>query len=58
MKLINTSIEDEIMVQRAALEKAMKDVRKKMNDEKERRETLAMGMKADLERIQIIRSEI
>jgi len=29
-----------------------------MNDEKERRETLAMGMKADLERIQIIRSEI
>ena len=58
MKLINVSIEEEITAQRAALEKAMEDVRKKMNDEKERRENLAIDMKADLERIQMIRSEI
>ena len=41
-----------------ALEKAMEDVRKKMTDEKERKENLAIDIKADLERIQIIRSEI
>ena len=58
IKLVNTSIEDEITAQRAALEKAMEDARKKMNDEKERREALAMDMRADLERIQRIRSEI
>lgn len=58
IKLINTSIEDEILTQRTALEKAMEDVRKKMNDEKERKENLAIDIKADLERIQIIRSEI
>ena len=58
LQLINTSIEGEIEAQRAALEKAMEDVRKKMSDEKERRENLALDVKADLERIQIIRSEI
>ena len=58
IKLINTSIEDEILTQRTALEKAMEDVRKKMTDEKERKENLAIDIKADLERIQIIRSEI
>lgn len=58
IKLINTSIEDEILTQRTALEKAMEDVRKKMSDEKERKEKLASDVKADLERIQIIRSEI
>lgn len=58
IKLINTSIEDEIATQRAALEKAMEDVRRKMSDEKERRENLAVDIKADLERIQMIRSEV
>lgn len=58
LQLINTSIEGEIEAQRAALEKAMEDVRRKMSDEKERRENLALDIKADLERIQIIRSEI
>lgn len=58
IKLINTSIQDEIVSQRTALEKAIEDVRKKMTDEKERKENLAIDIKADLERIQIIRSEI
>ena len=58
IKLINTSIEDEIMIQRTSLEKAMEDVCKKITDEKERKENLAIDIKADLERIQIIRSEI
>lgn len=58
IKLINTSIEDEILTQRTALEKAMEDVRKKMTDEKERKENLTIDIKADLEKIQIIRSEI
>lgn len=58
IKLINTSIEDEILTQRTALEKAMEDVRKKITDEKERKENLAIDIKADLKRIQIIRSEI
>lgn len=58
LKLINTSIEDEIAAQRSALEKAMDDVRKKISDEKGRKENLAIDIKADLERIQIIRSEV
>lgn len=58
LKLINTSIEDEITSQRNALEKAMADVRQKMNDERERKENLVVDIKEDLERIQLIRSEI
>lgn len=55
---INTSIEDEIMKQRATLEKAMGDVRKKLADEKEQKKNMAVDINAALERIQIIRSEI
>ena len=58
IKLINTSIEDEILTQRKALEKAIEDVRNKMNDEKARKENLAIVIKADLERIQVIRRDI
>lgn len=58
IKLINNSIEEEIIVQRSTLEKAMEDVRKRMTDEKERKENLAIDIKADLEKIEIIRSEI
>lgn len=58
IKLINTSIEGEILTQRTALEKAMEDVRKKMTDEKERRENLVIDINADLERLQTLRSEI
>ena len=58
IKLINTSIEEEIMTQRKALEKAMEDVHKKMGDEKEKKENLAINIKADLETISCLRSSL
>lgn len=51
LKLINTSIEDEITTQRNALEKALEDVRKKISDEKELKEKTAADIKADLTKI-------
>ena len=56
--MINTSIEDEIKAQRDSLEKALEDIREKMADEKEKRENLGIDIRADLERIQVIRSSI
>lgn len=58
LKLINTSVEDEISAQRAALEKAMDDVRKKMSDEKERKEKLVIDIEADLEKISVLRNSL
>lgn len=58
LKLINTSIEEEVAAQRTALEKAIEDVRRKMADEKERKENLEIDITADLDRIQAIRNEI
>ncbi|MEG2653589.1 MAG: hypothetical protein RSA17_08420, partial [Ruthenibacterium sp.] len=58
IKLVNTSIEDEIAAQRTVLEQAMGDVRARMMDEKERKESLAVDMKADLERIDAIREAL
>lgn len=55
IRLINTSIEDEIKSQKETLEKAMADVRGQINDEKEKKENLAIDIKADLERIGEIR---
>lgn len=55
IKLVNTSIEDEIKTQRDTLEKAMADVREQMNEEKAKKENLAIDIKADLERIGEIR---
>lgn len=58
IQLVNTSIEEEITTQRTALEKAIDDVRKKMSDEKERKENLLIDIKEDLEKLQMIKSEI
>lgn len=58
IKLINTSIEDEIKLQREILEKAMKDVRDKINDEKEKKENLVINIKADLDKISEIRCSL
>lgn len=55
IKLVNTSIEDEIKTQRDTLEKAMADVRGQINDEKVKKENMAIDIKADLERIGEIR---
>ena len=58
IKLINTSIEDEILNQRTTLEKALEDVRRKLTDEKERKENLAIDIKNDLEKIIYIRNSL
>lgn len=49
--LVNTSIEEEIKGQKDMLEKAMADVRDRINDEKARKENLESDIMADLERI-------
>ena len=51
IRLVNISIEDELKNQRDTLEKAMADVRTKMNEEREHKENLEADIKMDLERI-------
>ena len=55
IKLVNTSIEEKLTNQRNTLEKAMTDLRQQMNDEKAKRESFAIGIKEDLERIEEIK---
>lgn len=56
IKLINTNIEEELQSQKKTLEKAMADVRGQINDEKARKENLAIDIKNDLERLGEIRN--
>lgn len=56
--LVNTSIEEELKTQRDTLEKAMSDVRGKINEEKTRKENLAIDIKTDLEKIKEMKEEI
>jgi hypothetical protein len=53
---VNTSIEEELTNQRTTLEKAMSDLRIRINDEKEKKENLAADINADLERIEEIKN--
>lgn len=55
VKLVNTSIEEELTNQRTTLEKAMSDLRQQINDEKAKKENLATDIKSDLERIEEIK---
>lgn len=55
IKLVNTSIEEELTSQKNTLEKAMSDLRQQINDEKARKENLAIDIKEDLERIEEIK---
>ena len=55
IKLVNTSIEEELTNQRNTLEKAMADLRQQMHDEKTKKENLVIDIKADLERIEGIK---
>lgn len=48
---MNTSIEQELTSQKALLEKAMADVRGRIDEEKSKKENLEAEIKADLERI-------
>ena len=58
LKLINTSMDEEITNQRTTLEKALEDVRQRMADEKEQKEGLLQRIKEDLDTIQQICSEV
>lgn len=51
VKLVNTSIEEEIKNQNDILEKALADVRGRINEEKVNKENLETDIQADLERI-------
>lgn len=58
IKLVNTSIEEEITNQRTTLEKAMSDLRNQINDEKAKKENLIIDIKSDLERIGGIKDDL
>lgn len=58
MLKINTSIEKEIENQRVTLNKALSDLRNRMNDEKSKKEDLETSIKNDLERIGEIRNDL
>ncbi len=55
IKLVNTSIEEELASQKNTLEKAMADLRRQIDEEKAKKENLAIDIKADLERIEEIK---
>jgi len=55
---LNTSIEEELQIQKQTLEKAMDDVRGQINDEKAKKENLAIDIKNDLEKLAMIRETL
>ena len=58
IKLVNTSMEEELTNQRNTLEKAMEDLKQQINDEKTKKENLAIDINADLERIEEIKDSL
>lgn len=58
IKLVNTSMEEELTNQRNTLEKAMEDLKQQINDEKTKKENLAIDINADLERIEEIKDDL
>lgn len=58
MTSLNTSIEEELQTQKQTLEKAMDDVRGQINDEKAKKENLAIDIKNDLEKLAMIRETL
>lgn len=55
---INNSIDVEISAQRAALEKAMSDLKKQKEDEQLRKENYGVDVKEDLQRIGVLKNEL
>lgn len=51
INLVNTSIEEDIATQKETLKKALSDVKSKMEEEKFQKESFAMDVEKDLERI-------
>lgn len=58
IKLMNTSIEDELARQRSTLEKAMTDVRTRIDDEKKDKEQYVIGIQDDLAKLEELRELI
>ena len=58
IKLMNTSIEDELARQRSTLEKAMTDVRTRIDDEKKDKEQYVIGIQNDLAKLEELRELI
>lgn len=58
VELLNTSIEQEIAEQQAVLEKALEDVRKEKIAENDRKENLLNRIRADLERLAVMKNEL
>lgn len=58
IKLINTSIEEEITIQRSTLNKELEDTTQKWNEEKATKEKLQTDIKKDLEKIRLIREAV
>lgn len=58
IKLVNTSMEEELTNQRNTLEKAMENLKQQINDEKTKKENLVIDIKADLERIEEIKDDL
>ena len=54
----NTSIEDELARQRSTLEKAMTDVRTRIDDEKKDKEQYVIGIQNDLAKLEELRELI
>ena len=58
IKLINTSIENEMKNQKEILEKAMSDLRNRMNEEKSRKENMLLDIDADIKKIEFIKDSL
>ena len=58
IKLVNSSIEKELVNQRQTLEKAMSDLKQQINDEQTEKESLLKNIQSDLEKTEVIRNEL
>ena len=58
IKLMNTSIEDELARKRSTLEKAMTDVRTRIDYEKKDKEQYVIGIQNDLAKLEELRELI
>lgn len=58
VKIVNSSVEKELHTQKETLEKAMSDLREKINDERAQKENLEIDIKEDLERIEGLKNDL
>jgi len=58
VKMVNTSIENELKNQQGILEKALADIRGKVNDEKTKKDNLRQNITSDLEKLNAIKATL